>query len=244
MVMLQNPKLPKNFESKLQVLTLTQGMDAMAYINKFLIYLRDLNKIPGEEFSASHGVSIFLRNIKDDDYQQEISILKTANEQNIMTCVQAIRKRERELIRIRAERRKLRTFPKRLRDEDLLSLHANKLRRVGDGKITGDIRLTAKGFIKLPSDQFRSLDDKSRNFVMNYNRQVRAGFQPPSLTPPNGANVIPSTPRLITTSPPSSVDPFTLSNPTSLDNPVPSPTQPKKRITFDISEPNESTESS
>ena len=49
---------------KLQELTLSQGMDAMSYINKFLIYLCDLNKIPGEEFSASHGVSLFLKNFQ------------------------------------------------------------------------------------------------------------------------------------------------------------------------------------
>ena len=36
-----------------------------------------------------------------------------------MKCVQAIRKRERELVRTRAERRKLRQLPKRLREEDL-----------------------------------------------------------------------------------------------------------------------------
>ena len=161
---------------KLQELTLTQGMDAMAYINKFLIYLRDLNKIPGEEYSASHGVSLFLRNIKDDDYQQEISILKTSNEQNIMKCVQAIRKRERELLRIRAERRKLRQYPKRLRDEDLLCIQGNKLRRVGDGTISGDVHLTNKGFIHLSNDQYRSLDEPSKTFIRQYNKQVRAGL--------------------------------------------------------------------
>ena len=48
----------------------------MAYIRKFLIFLHDLNRILGEEFSPSHCVSIFLRNIKDDNYDQEISILK------------------------------------------------------------------------------------------------------------------------------------------------------------------------
>ena len=93
----------KELRNKLQELTLTQGMDAMAYINKFLIYLCDLNKIPGEEFSASHGVSLFLRNIHNDDYKQEISILKTSNEHDIMHCVQAIRKRERKLIRVRMQ---------------------------------------------------------------------------------------------------------------------------------------------
>ena len=112
----------------------------MAYINKFLIYLRDLNKIPGEEFSSSHGVSLFLRNIHDEDYRQEISILKTSNEQNIMHCVQAIRKRERELIQIRADKRKLRQYPKHLRDEDLLWIQNNKLRQIYLHSVTSTLQ--------------------------------------------------------------------------------------------------------
>ena len=229
---------------KLQELTLTQGMDAMAYINKFLIYLCDLNKIPGEEFSASHGVSLFLRNIHNDDYKQEISILKTSNEHDIMHCVQAIRKRERKLIRVRAERRKLRQYPKCLREDDIMWLQAQKLRRIGDGTITGNVQLTAKGFIHLDNEQYRSLNDKSRKFIKQYNTQIRAGHNTPSVPLPPGVTLIPSTPQLVTVTPPPSHDPFTAS-PTSVPStPSALTTHPKKRITFDIKAEEDETPSS
>ena len=234
----------KELRNKLQELTLTQGMDAMAYINKFLIYLRDLNKIPGEEFSASHGVSLFLRNIHNDDYKQEISILKTSNEHNIMHCVQAIRKRECEVIQVRAERRKLRQYPKRLREDDIMWLQAQKLRRIGDGTITGNVQLTAKGFIHLDNEQYRSLNDKSRKFIKQYNTQIRAGHNTPSVPLPPGVTLIPSTPQLVTVTPPPSHDPFTAS-PTSVPStPSALTTHPKKRITFDIKAEEDETPSS
>ena len=80
-----------------------------------------------------------------------------------MNCVQAICKRERELIRIRAERRKLRTHPKHLRDEDMVWLQANKLRRIGDGTISGNIHLTSNGFIRLSREDYRFSTMKVRN---------------------------------------------------------------------------------
>ena len=49
---------------KLQELTLSQGMDAMSYINKFLIYLRDLNKIPGEEFPQAMVFLFFYKTLR------------------------------------------------------------------------------------------------------------------------------------------------------------------------------------
>ena len=89
-----------------------------------------------------------------------------------MKCVQAIRKRERELVRTRAERRKLRQLPKRLREEDLALLHSYKLRRVGDGILSGEVPLTNRGFIRLQKEQYRSLNEQNQDFIRKYNREV------------------------------------------------------------------------
>ena len=66
--------------SKLTGLMLNPGESASNYINKFLIWFRDLNKIPGEGYSNSHGISLFLRNIRDTEYETTVGILKTGNE--------------------------------------------------------------------------------------------------------------------------------------------------------------------
>ena len=153
-----------------------------------------LNKIPGEEFSASHVVSLFICNIKDEDYKQEISILKTSNKQK---CVQATRKGERELVRTRAEHRKLRQLPKRLWEEDLALPHSYKLRQVGDGILSAEVPLTNRRFIHLQKEWYRSLNEQSQDFIRKYNREVCSGIVSPSIQPLLGVTLIPSTPRLV-----------------------------------------------
>ena len=59
----------------------------------------------------------------------------------------------------------------------------------------------------------------------------------PTIPVPHGVTLIPSTPRLVTTAPPTSSDPFVGPPPN------PTPSNPKKRISFDI-KPEEQNESS
>jgi hypothetical protein len=53
--------------SKLEALQLTTSTSGSEYVNKFLAWHRDLEKIKGEGMLASHAVSVFLRNITDPD---------------------------------------------------------------------------------------------------------------------------------------------------------------------------------
>ena len=57
-------EMAEELRVKLQELTLSQGMGAMSYINKFLIYLRDLNKIPGEEFPQAMVFLFFYETLR------------------------------------------------------------------------------------------------------------------------------------------------------------------------------------
>ena len=159
----------EELRSKLNSLTLQPGAHASSYINKFLIWLRDLNKIPGEHFSPSHGVSLFLRNIHDDEYKTQVGILKTSNEQDIMKCVQAIRKQERELIRIRAKKRKLKQHVRRLHDEGFFdnddSLPPRKIRRIKKNELAGDVPTNQRGYISLDRERYQNLDDSSKRFI-------------------------------------------------------------------------------
>ena len=177
--------------SKLTSLTLHPGTSASNYINKFLIWFRDLNKIPGEEYSNSHGISLFLRNIHDPDYTTTTGILKTSNEMDLMKCVTAIRKRERELLRSRSEKRKLHQHIKRLRNEGLLDdetpSRPQKVRRMQDTiTLQGEIELTKDGYIHLENDTFANLDSMSKEFVKKYNGNVKRGVPMKESEVPSG----------------------------------------------------------
>ena len=98
-------------------------------------------------------------------------------------------------------------------------------------------KLTNKGFIHLSNNQYRSLDEPSKTFIRQYNKQVRAGLSASTIPVPPGVTLIPSTPRLVTATPPTSSDPFVDPSPNT------TPSNPKKRISFDI-KPEEQDESS
>jgi hypothetical protein len=59
--------------SKLENLHLHPGISGSEYVNKFMAWYRDLEKIKREGMSASHVVSVFLRNVTDTDYQTTVT---------------------------------------------------------------------------------------------------------------------------------------------------------------------------
>ena len=91
---------------KLESLKLTTTTSASVYINNYLTWYRDLEKIPGEGMSKSHAVSLFLRNITDPDYDTTVKILKNGRP-SLEEAVNSIRKFERDLVHKRAEHRRL-----------------------------------------------------------------------------------------------------------------------------------------
>ena len=238
----------EELRSKLNGLFLTQGTHASSYINKFLVWLGDLNKIPEENFSPSHGVSLFLHNIQDDDYKTTVGILKMSNEQDIMKCFQAIGKRERELIRACAEKCKLRQHVRRLCNEgyfDANDLHPPaKLRRLEGITLTGDIKTNDWGYISISKEQYRNLANNNKQFIKDYNQCVKAGKSTNTVRIPQGINIIPTTARRLNI-PPNTDTSQSPDNSSDDDTPSASPgTSPsKKRITFDLNNVEDNDES-
>ena len=57
---------------RLESLTLHSGVQASYYINNFLTAQSELEVIPGEAFSKSHTIFLFLRNIHDSEYRSTV----------------------------------------------------------------------------------------------------------------------------------------------------------------------------
>ena len=98
----------ENLRVKLENLRLHSGVSGSEYINKFLAWFRDLDKVPGEGYTKSHGVYLFLKNITDVDYQTTITFCRNTNA-TLDGCVAAIRKQERDLQQKRIAKRQLST---------------------------------------------------------------------------------------------------------------------------------------
>lgn len=82
-------------------------MASGTYINQFLTAQTELDRIPGEVFSKSHVVHIFLCNIIDPDYGPTIMFLQNSHA-DLPTAVSAIRYMDRTLHLQRMEGRRIR----------------------------------------------------------------------------------------------------------------------------------------
>ena len=86
----------EDIRAKLENVVLHQGISASHYVNKFLRYHHDLERIPGEANSDSHAVYIFLKQIIDKEYTSTVQYLRNTNA-TLDEAVLAIRKTERDL---------------------------------------------------------------------------------------------------------------------------------------------------
>jgi hypothetical protein len=82
--------------SKLEALQLTTSTSGSEYVNKFLAWHRDLEKIKGEGMSASHAVSVFLRNIMDSNFQTTVTFCLNSDAL-LDKCINTIWKQERKI---------------------------------------------------------------------------------------------------------------------------------------------------
>jgi len=85
-----------NLRNKIENLQLSTSIPGSEYVNKFLAWHRDLEKIKGEGMSSSHAVGVFLRNITDPDYLTTVTFCLNSD-CNLEKCVNAIRKQERDI---------------------------------------------------------------------------------------------------------------------------------------------------
>ena len=73
-------------------------------------------KFRERHYQKSHALSMFLRGIIDPDYSTFVHIQRNRNE-SLMQAIIVLRKEERELIKKRSEKKRLKGYIRRLREE-------------------------------------------------------------------------------------------------------------------------------
>jgi hypothetical protein len=192
-----------NLRSKLENLQLHTGVTGSEYVNKFLAWHRDLEKIKGEGMSASHAVSVFLRNITDPDYQTTVTFCLNSD-CSLEKCINAIRKQERDIQQKKLARHRLKATLRRMKtvdsddDESVghVSKRSKKARRVEktqekaeNAKFDGELDTTDKGLLRFQSDCWKKMDDKEKDFVREYNAAVKHGDSLDKVNMPKGISV-------------------------------------------------------
>jgi hypothetical protein len=200
-----------SYRNKLMNLKLISPVTASDYINKFVQYTHNLSRIPGEGFSASAELQLFIRNIADENYLQTAQWLRNSNGLTIQDAITAIRKAERDL-------------RDRIKAKPVYLQMARQTNGTGDEDMTpyhGPINETDKGFLKLPPEDFRRLNTEGRDFIIAYNSRIKHGENTSELTIPTGLHI--KTSRRIRR----------MNTPHTLQE----PTRPKKRLTLDTPDP-------
>ena len=136
----------ENSRSKLEALSLHSGVSASDYVNKFMNYYRYLEKIPGEQYSPKYAVTRFLDNISDRNYDNTVSYCRN-NNCNLEMCIFKVRMNERNIMRKRTHKLKLRGIVRRMQsernrdwsDSEEISERPKKVRRLDDSKVKGII---------------------------------------------------------------------------------------------------------
>ena len=178
------------------------GVLASEYINKFLAWFRDLDKIKGEGLSKGHAVHLFLKNIIDDDYKTSVTYCRNTG-CSLDLCISAMRKQERDIQQKKVDRQRLKATLRRVREEsedegsqDQKRKKTNKIRRVNNmnekaenEKFAGELDTTEKGLLRFKGDCWQKMDEKEREFVREYNASVKHGDPLDKLTVPDGISI-------------------------------------------------------
>jgi hypothetical protein len=113
----------ENLQNKLDNLRLNTGVSASEYINKFLAWFQDLEKINGEGLSPGHAIHLFLKNITDNDYKTSVTYCRNTG-CLLDLCIAAMRKQERDIQQKKTDRQRRKAtlrcvrFPQESDDED------------------------------------------------------------------------------------------------------------------------------
>lgn len=195
--------------AKIESLKLHSGITADEYLNKFLNWYRDLERIPGEAYTPSHAKWLFLKNITDPEYKATVAFCKNTNA-NLDACISAVRKLERDLQQEKFERRQMRGTVRRWKsntgdnsedEEDTAPpepkrRRTSKTRRVSstqsdseNTKFEGELKTTEKGLLRFQGDCWRKMDDNEKEFVRDYNAAIKHGDPIDKVTMPTGISV-------------------------------------------------------
>jgi hypothetical protein len=111
--MIQN-ETTENLRNKLENLRLHTGVSASEYINKFLAWFQDLDKIKGKGLSTGHAVHLVLKNIIDDDYKTSVTYCRNMGG-SLDLCISAMRKQERDIQQKKVDRQRLKATMRRMK---------------------------------------------------------------------------------------------------------------------------------
>jgi hypothetical protein len=196
--------------SKLSRLTLTEGMSAASYINKFQTWHRDLSDINdgAEGFSDDTKIQAFLDNIKHPRYLMTVGCIKNIIDLDMDIAIDRIRQTETELETERGEKRKMNVLRRQIYIEDGFrppeeddspaddrtpgTLRAKKRRRI-ESKNTNlpkDINLKASGTIAI-KEGWTELLQSDKDFVCNWNSRARHGESTKDIQIPTGVTLHP-----------------------------------------------------
>jgi hypothetical protein len=205
----------RSIRSKLSRLTLTEGITASTYINKFQSWHRELSDInDGEEgFSADTKVQAFLDNIKHPKYAMTVGCIKNIPDLDMETAIDRIRQTEVELDTERGEKRKMSVLrrqiylddgfrpPEHDEDDDLPdhmvtpSPRAKKRRQMDTNtRLPREITLKKSGTVAIADPQvWKDLLQSDRDFVAAWNSRARHGESTKDITIPTGVTLHPAT---------------------------------------------------
>jgi hypothetical protein len=176
----------ENLRNKIDNLKLHSGTTGGEYINKFLHYFRDLQKIPKENFSDNHAVHLFLKNITDPDYKTTVTYCKNTRA-TLVDCVDSVRRAEIELQqeRLRRYKSKARRNVVEENDEDSEATPKRRKTQVArrtpstnqseNEKFEGELSTTERGLLRFKGDCWKKMEDKDKEFVREYNASVKHG---------------------------------------------------------------------
>ena len=201
--MIQN-ETAENLRNKLENLRLHTGVSASEYINKFLAWFRDLDKIKGEGLSKGHAVHLFLKNIIDEEYKTSVTYCRNTG-CSLDLCIAAMRKQERDIQQKKVDRQRLKATLRRVKEsqeseeeesQDQKRRKLTKTRRMNNmnekaenEKFDGELDTTEKGLLRFKSDCWQKMDEKEKEFVREYNASVKHGDPLDKLTMPDGISI-------------------------------------------------------
>jgi hypothetical protein len=155
----------ENLQNKLDILRLNTGVSASKYINKFLAWFWDLEKIKGEGLSPGHAIHLFLKNITDnDDYKTSVTYCCNTG-CSLDLCIAAMRKQERDIQQKKTDRQRMKATLHRVKfsqeSDDEESIDQNRKRR----KLSGELDTTEKGLLPCKGDCWKKMEEKEKDFV-------------------------------------------------------------------------------
>lgn len=145
---------------------------------------------------------MFLKNITDPEYKATVQFCRN-NNMDLMGCVSAIRKTERDILRQRSEKRKFRHPVRRVMHDDedndyhddieeeqpSSSYKRPRINKYTPRRLDGTIDTDDKGRIHFPNREWFKLTDEEKAFFQKWNGNIKNGDPVDNLEPPKGISI-------------------------------------------------------